>query len=156
MIGTSTAIRGFVITLASGILAATFIPLGIVFTILAGDEFPIALGLALLGVGLLSAVEALVFHRWGRRRTAAEAAARVSSARAQVITADHNWNSRVGARHPVKLTIDFGGRQHTRTLYVPSHLDWAPGEWIEVDYAHEDPANFIPVIPRGTVDRQGV
>ena len=133
MIGTSTAIRGFVITLVSGILAATFIPLGIVFTILAGDEFPIALGLTLLGIGLLSAIEAFVFHAIGRRRAAAEDAARVSAGRAQVVAVDHNWKlRRVGARQPGQAHASLDGRQYTRTLYVPSHLDWAPGEWIEI------------------------
>jgi hypothetical protein len=65
MIGTSTPIRGFVVSLASGIIAVTLIPLGIVFAVLEG-----LLGLIFLGVGVLCALAALLTLRAGRAQRA--------------------------------------------------------------------------------------
>ncbi len=140
MIGTSTAIEGFVVSLVSGILAATFIPLGMVFVFL---EPP--LGFIFLGVGMLCGLAALVTLRVGRARSAREEAARVSRGSAEVVEAKHNYYSQIGVRHPLKLTVELAGGRRTRTLYVPSHLDWKPGERIEVAFAPEDPGNFVPV-----------
>jgi hypothetical protein len=140
MIGTSTAIQGVVVSLVSGILAVTFIPLGIVFAFL---EPP--LGLIFIGVGVLCALAALFTLRVGRARSAREEAARISRGSGEVVEAKHNYHSRVGVRHPVKLTVELAGGRRTRTLYVPSHVDWKPGELIEVAFAPEDPGNFVPV-----------
>jgi hypothetical protein len=140
MIGTSTAIQGFVVSLVSGILAVTFIPLGIVFAFM---EPP--LGLTFLGVGVLFALGAAITLRAGRARNAREEAARVSHGTAEVVEAKHNYNSQIGVRHPVKLTVELAGGRRIRTLYVPSHLDWKPGERIEVAFAPADPGNFIPI-----------
>jgi hypothetical protein len=140
MIGTSTAIQGFVVSLVSGILAATFIPLGIVFVFLEPS-----LGFIFLGVGVLCGLAALLTLRAGRARTAREDAARVSRGSAEVVEAKHNYHSQIGVRHPLKLTVELAGGRRTRTLYVPSHLDWKPGERIEVAFAPEDPGNFVPV-----------
>jgi hypothetical protein len=140
MIGTSTAIRGLVVSLVTGILAVTFIPLGIVFAFMEP-----ALGLSFLGVGIVCALGAALTHRAGRARNAREEAARVSRGSAEVVEAKHNYNSQVGVRHPMKLTVELAGGRRTRTLYVPSHLDWKPGERIEVAFAPEDPGNFIPI-----------
>jgi hypothetical protein len=140
VIGTSTAIRGFVVSLVSGILAATFIPLGIVFVFL---EPP--LGLIFLGVGVLCGLASLLTLRAGRARSAREDAARVSRGSAEVVEAKHNYYSQIGVRHPLKLTVELAGGRRTRTLYVPSHVDWKPGERIEVAFAPEEPGNFVPV-----------
>jgi hypothetical protein len=140
MIGTSTAIRGFVVSLVSGILAVTLIPLGIVFALL---EPP--LGLIFLGAGVLCALAALLTLRAGRARSAREEAARVTRGSAQVVEAKHNYHSQIGVRHPVELTVELAGGHRTRKLYVPSHIDWKPGERIEVAFAPEDPGNFVPV-----------
>ncbi len=140
MIGTSTAIRGFVVSLVSGILAVTFIPLGVVFAFM---EPP--LGFIFLGVGALCALASLLIHRAGRARNAREETARVSRGSAQVVEAKHNYNSQIGVRHPMRLTVELAGGRRSRTLYIPSHLDWKPGERIEVAFAPEDPGNIIPV-----------
>jgi hypothetical protein len=141
MIGTSTEIRGVVVSLVGGILAVTFIPLGIAFAFM---EPP--LGFAFVGAGVVSALVALLTFRAGRARQGREEAARVSRGTAQVVEARHNYNSRVGVRHPVKLSVELAGARRSRQLYVPSHLDWKPGEPIEIAYAPEDPDNFVPVV----------
>lgn len=140
MIATSTAIRGFVVSLVSGILAVTFIPLGIVFAFLVPP-----LGFSFLGVGVLCALVSVLTHRAGRARSAREEAARVSRGDAVVVEVKHNYNSQVGVRHPVKVTVELAGGRRTRTLYVPSHLDWKPGERVAVAFAPDDPDNFVPV-----------
>ena len=132
--------RGFVPGLVSGILAVTFIPLGIVFSILQGT-----VGFVFLAVGLALAAIALVVFQSSRTRSARETAARVSQGSARVVEARHNYNSQIGVRHPVKLTVELAGGRHTRSLLVPSHVDWKPGEQIPVAYAPDDPANFVPV-----------
>jgi hypothetical protein len=141
MIGTGTWIRGFVVSLVSGILAATFIPLGILFVF-----FEPSLGFAFLGVGVVCGLAALLTHRAGRARTARDEAARTQRGTAEVVEATHNYNAHVGVRHPVKLTVELVGRR-TRTVYVPSQIVWKPGERIEVAYAPEDPDNFVPLDP---------
>lgn len=142
MIGTSTTIRGLVISLVSGILAVTFIPLGIVFAFLEPT-----LGLVFLGAGMLCGLAALLTLRAGRARGAREEAARTQRGSAEVVEAKHNYNSRIGVRHPVKLTVELAAGRRTRTLYVPSHIVWKPGERIEVVFAPEEPDNFVPVDP---------
>ncbi|MBE2318506.1 hypothetical protein DVA67_021170 [Solirubrobacter sp. CPCC 204708] len=129
----------FVIGLVSGIMAATLIPLGVTFLIVFG-----MLGLPFLIVGVIEAIVALVVFYGGRRRAAREEAARISHGTAQVVAAEHSWDTEVGARHPVKLTVALGGGEHTRALLVPSHVDWQPGQTIDVRYAPDDPANFVP------------
>ena len=47
------------------------------------------------------------------------------------MSAKHQWGTQVGARHPVKLTVDFAGGQYTRSLLIPGHLDWKPGEPVQ-------------------------
>jgi hypothetical protein len=145
MTGVSPAPSNFVVTLVLGITSVTFLPLGIVFTILAvAGDMPLALGLALLAIGAADAAFALYLFTSGRSRSRREEAARISHGTARVVEARHNWNSQVGARHPLKLTVELGGGQHTRDLLVPSHVDWQPGQTVAVTYAPEDPANFLP------------
>jgi hypothetical protein len=127
----------FIVGLVCGITAVTFIPLGIVFSIVFGT-----LGLVFLAIGLIDAAVAAVLLRSGRDKGAAE---RISHGTAQVVGAQHSWGTQVGARHPVKLTVDFAGGQYTRSLLVPGHIDFKPGEVISVTYAPSDPANFVPV-----------
>jgi len=132
--------RGFVPTLVGGILAVTFIPLGIVFSIVFG-----ALGFIFLAVGLVLATASGIAFARGRAHAAREEAARVSHGTATVVEAKHNYNSQIGVRHPLKLTVDLAGGRHTRSLLVVSHIDFKPGETVEVAYAPDDPANFLPV-----------
>ena len=130
----------FVLGLVSGITAVTFIALGVVFSIVFGT-----LGLVFLAVGVLDAIVAAVVFGRGRRGGAREEAARISYGTAQVVEAKHSYGTQVGARHPVKLTVSLAGGQHTRTLLVPSHIDWKPGAPVDVRFAPDDPANFVPV-----------
>ena len=127
----------FLVGLVCGITAVTFIPLGIVFSIVFGT-----LGLVFLAVGLADAAVAAVLLSRGRDKGEA---ARISHGTAQVVSAKHQWGTQVGARHPVKLTVDFAGGQYTRSLLIPGHLDWKPGEPVQVRFAPEDPANFVPI-----------
>jgi hypothetical protein len=147
MILTDTAVRGVVVSLVCGILAVTFVPLGIVFTILGQttDQPFTFIGLPFLGVGLLLCVVAFVARRRGRRRDAAEAAARISHGVAEIVEAVPNPYSRVGARYPMRLAVALAGGKYRRTLYVPFTCSWRPGDRIEVAYAPDNPANFVPV-----------
>lgn len=130
----------FILGLVCGITAATFIPLGITFLIVFGT-----MGAVFLAIGVVDAVIALVVLSGRRSRDAREAAARISHGNAQVVSAEHSYGTQVGARHPVKLTVDFSGRHYTRSLLVPGHVDWKPGESIAVTFAPSDPANWVPV-----------
>lgn len=127
----------FIVGLVSGITAVTFIALGVVFSFVFG-----AIGFVLLAFGVFDAIVAAVIFTRGRDKGAA---ARISHGTAEVVSARHSWNTQVGGRHPVKLTVDFAGGQHTRSLLVPSHIDWKAGESVAVSYEPTDPANFIPV-----------
>ena len=130
----------FVVGLVTGITAVTFITLGVVFSIVFGT-----LGLVFLAVGVLDAIVAAVVFTRGRRGGARDEAARISHGTAQVVDAKHSWGTQIGTRHPVKLTVDLAGGQHTRSLLIPGHIDWKPGETVEVKFAPDNPANFVPV-----------
>ncbi|MDA0178938.1 hypothetical protein OJ997_01430 [Solirubrobacter phytolaccae] len=130
----------FILGLVSGIMAVTFIGLGIVFSFTFGT-----LGIALLAFGVLDAIVALVVFSRARATGAREAVARISHTTARVVEAAHSWGTNIGNRHPVKLTVDLAGGRHTRTLLVPSHIDWKAGEPVDVKFAPDDPANFLPV-----------
>jgi hypothetical protein len=149
MIRTDTSVRGFVVSLVGGILAATSLPLGIVFLIIGvasddGNVFQLA-GIGLLAMGVVEGGVALVFRRRAKARDAAETAARVSHARARVLEATLNPYSRVGALSPMKLAVELGGGRQARTIYVPATTSWQPGTEIQVAYAPDDPGNFVPL-----------
>lgn len=127
----------FILGLVCGITAATFIPLGIVFAIVFGP-----MGLIFLALGVIDAIIALVVFRRGRDTGQA---ARISHGNAQVVSAKHSYGTKVGTRHPVELTVDFAGGQYSRSLLVPGHIDWKPGEMVGVSFAPDNPANFVPV-----------
>jgi hypothetical protein len=149
MIRTDTSVRGFVVSLVGGILAVTFLPLGIVFVILGltlDDQSAFQyVGLGLLALGVVEGGVALVFRRRAKARDAAETAARISHARARVLEARLNPYSRVGALSPMKLAVELGGGRHARTVYVPVTTSWQPGTEIQVMYAPDNPGNFVPL-----------
>jgi hypothetical protein len=149
MIRTDTAVRGFVVTLVTGILAATFLPLGIAFTVIGLVSEPFAflvLGVIFVFVGIDMAILALWWRGRMRRREAAESAARTSRTSARVLEAVANPYSRVGSLSPVKLAVELGGGRHARTVYVAPTTNWQPGMAIDVAYAPMDPDNFVPVL----------
>jgi hypothetical protein len=153
MIRTDTSVRGFVVTLVSGILAATSVPLGIVFLVLGlvqdDQEAFKLLGVILVVVGVVETTVALVWRRRAKARDEAERTARTSRTRARVVDASLNPYSRVGTLSPMKLAVELAGGQRVRTVYVPATTSWAPGSEIDVAYAPMDPDNFVPVQPLG-------
>ena len=149
MIRTDTSVRGFVVTLVTGILAVTFLPLGIAFAIIGAVSEPEAffvLGLIFAFVGIDLAIVAVVFRGRAKRRDAEEAAARTSRTSAQVVEASLNPYSRVGTLNPMKLAVDLAGGRRARTVYVPPTTNCQAGMSIEVAYAPMDPDNFVPVV----------
>src|ERR1044072_1260553 len=127
MIRTDTAVRGFVVTLVTGILAATFLPLGIAFTIIGAVSEPEAflyLGVIFAFVGIDMATFALIWRGRAKRRDAEESAARTSRTSARVLEAQPNPYSRVGTLSRVKLAIELAGGRRARTAYVPPTTNW--------------------------------
>jgi hypothetical protein len=152
MYRTDTAVKGFVVTLVTGILAVTFLPLGIAFAIIGFVAEPSAfkpLGLIFVGVGVVLVLLAMASRRRARRRDAAEESARTSRTQARVVEASLNPYSRVGSLNPMKLTVELAGGRRARTVYVPTVTNWQPGTDIDVAYAPLDPDNFVPVQPLG-------
>lgn len=152
MFRTDTAVKGFVVTLVTGILATTFLPLGITFAIIGFVSEPAAfkpLGLIFVAAGVVFALVAVLARRAGKRRDAEETAARTSRTTAQVLEASLNPYSRVGALSPMRLAVDLAGGRRSRTVYVPPTIGWQAGMEIEVAYAPMDPDNFVPVQPLG-------
>jgi hypothetical protein len=149
MIRTDTAVRRFVVTLVTGILAVTFLPLGIAFAIIGAVSEPEAfflLGLIFAFVGLDLATFAIWWRAQAKRRDVEESAARTSRVSARVLAADINPYSRVGTLNPVKLEVEWGSGRRARTVYVPPTTSWQPGTAIDVAYAPADPDNFVPVL----------
>jgi hypothetical protein len=145
---TGTAVRGVVAALVAGILAVTFLPLGIAFAILgaAGSEEAFApLGLSFVVAGAALGLVAWLSRRAGKRREAAETAARISRGTAQVLEARLNPYSRVGTRNPMKLAVQLAGARVERTLYVAPTTAYEPGRSIQVAFAPNDPSNFVPL-----------
>jgi hypothetical protein len=148
MIRTDTDVRGFVVTLVTGILAATFLPLGIAFAIIGLVSEPeafLVLGVIFAFVGLDMATFAFIWRARTKRRDAEESAARTSRASARVLSAKLNPYSRVGTLNPLKLSVDLGGAPRARTVYVPPTMTWHEGTAIDVAYAPENPENFVPL-----------
>jgi hypothetical protein len=148
MIRTDTSVRGFAVTLVTGILAATFLPLGIAFAIIGvagGPDAFFLLGLIFTFVGIDMTVFAFVWRGRAKARESAESAARVSHARARVLEASINPYSRVGNLSPLKLAVELGGGRQARTVYVPPTMSWQPGSEITVAYAPDNPSNFVPL-----------
>ncbi|MBE2318503.1 hypothetical protein DVA67_021155 [Solirubrobacter sp. CPCC 204708] len=138
---TGTAVRGFVGALVAGILASTFVPLGVTFTIVG----PATLGIALLALGLGFAATAPVLALLGRRRDARERDARTERTTAIVLEATLDQHSRVGVRHPLRLAVNIAGARAARTLFVPSWIGYTPGTAIQVAFAPNNPDNFLPL-----------
>ncbi|MDA0169175.1 hypothetical protein OJ998_08775 [Solirubrobacter taibaiensis] len=130
----------FVLGLVTGITSITFIALGVVFSIVFGT-----FGLIFLAIGLLDAAVAAFVLLGGRKRRASDEAARISHGTAQIVSADQQLHVRVNDRHPVKLTVNLAGGQYTQSLLAPAHITWQPGEPVDVRYAPDNPANFVPI-----------
>ena len=136
--------------LLTGILAAVFLPLGIVFTVtgLVADDVDrgepegflyAGLPLALLGAGLAAAFVALL------RRERARRARRTARATAEVVQARMNTGIRSSGRFATALTVRFApaGTVTTQVMWDPM-TPLQPGDAIEVRYDPADPASFEP------------
>jgi hypothetical protein len=138
--------------LLSGILAVTFLPLGIAFTVIGlvvdhpdsgSPEAFLYVGLPLLFVGFDCAVVFLVsWRREAGRRRRRRAGVRTA---AEVVAADVMQGVRVGSSLAVKLTVRVGGANVTRTVL---RSPWEPvrvGDRVEIVYDPSEPANFETV-----------
>lgn len=136
---TSTKVHGFVTSLTAAILGVTLIPLGVAFLSMS------ALGPAFLGAGMACAAISVAAFALGRARDSRLDAARTAQESATVLEAEMRWHSRVGAHHPLRLSVHLAGRRHTRTLYVLPNYTYEPGSRIRVAFAPSDPGNFLPL-----------
>ena len=136
--------------LVSGILAAVFLPLGLVFTVigLVADDVDrgepagflyVGLPLALAGVGFAIAF-ALLTRRARRRK-----ARRTQRASAEVVDAHLNTGVRSSGKFALRLTVRFdpAGTRTTTVMWNPL-IPIQAGDRIEVLYDPADPANFEP------------
>ena len=138
--------------LVFGILAATFIPLGVVFTVigLTADEVdsgsPEAFaytGIPVLLVGLALGGAFLVLWRKERARRARRRAG--LRAQAEIVSADVNWHVRVNGRPSLKLTVRFApAGTVSGTFLAGGDYSLRTGDAIEVLYDPAEPANFEP------------
>ena len=132
--------------LLTGILAAVFLPLGIVFTVigLVSDDAFLPVGLPLAAVGVGFAVAFVVLMRQARRRKAR----RTQRVSAEVLDARVNHGVQLNAKRQLTLTVRFPAAGE-----VTGKFFWYPsipvGERIDVLYDPDEPANFEPVDPTG-------
>jgi uncharacterized protein DUF3592 len=138
--------------LVLGILAATFIPLGVAFTVigLTADEvdrgspeaFAYA-GIPILVVGLALGGAFLVLWRKERVRRARRRAG--LRAQAEIVSADVNWHVRVNGRPSLKLTVRFApAGTVSGTFLAGGDYSLRTGDAIDVLYDPAEPANFEP------------
>lgn len=139
--------------LLTGILAAVFLPLGVVFTLiglLAEDvdrgepEGFLYAGLPIAAVGAAFAIAFVVLMRRERGRRAR----RTQQASAEVLEASINHGVQLNTKRQLTLTVRFPAAGE-----VTGKFFWYPsipvGEQIEVRYDPDEPANFEPVDPTG-------
>jgi hypothetical protein len=146
-----------VVRLLLGILAVTFLPLGIAFVVvgLTVDEpdrgQPEAFlysGIAFTAVGAALAIGFVVmWRREAERRRRRREGLRTT---AEIVRAQFNPSVRVNGRLALKLTVRFAtagtpdGTVTTTVLAAPSNHP-TEGERIEIVYDPAEPSNFEPV-----------
>ena len=139
--------------LLTGILAAVFLPLGIVFAVigLVADDVDrgdpkafLYLGIPLALAGAALAVAFVVLSRKERERKAR----RTAQASAEVLAANINHGVQLNAKRQLELTVRFPAAGELSGTFF-----WFPsipiGDRIDVRYDPDDPANFEPVDPTG-------
>jgi hypothetical protein len=155
--GASEYAQAVAFRLTLGILAVTFVPLGVVFVVLGlvVDEPDRGRPEAFLYVGAPLALAGLAFTvafilPW--RREAARRLSRRQGVRtkAEVVRADVNWRVRLNGRPALRLTVRFPAASTSDgtvsgTFLAGAGHDLAPGDWIDIIYEPADPSNFEPV-----------
>jgi hypothetical protein len=140
-----------VLRLVFGILALTFLPLGVIFTVIGltvdevdeGDPKVFAyIGIPLLVVGLGFAIAFFVLWRKERARRARRRAG--LRARAEIVSADVNWKVRVNGKPALRLTVRWGDTTASGTFLAGGDYSLRTGDTIEVLYDPADPTNFEP------------
>jgi hypothetical protein len=141
-----------VLRLVSGILAVTFLPLGLAFVVVGlvvdkpdsgSPEAFVYVGIPLALAGVACAVVFVV--QWRRERARRARRRQGLRARAEVVEADVNWSVRVNGRPALRLTVRFAGAGTVGgTFLVGPGPAPAPGESIDVLYDPADPSNFEP------------
>ena len=144
------------IRLLSGILAVTFLPLGLAFVVVGlvvdeprsgTPEAFLYVGAALAAVGLVLAVVFLVARgREAERRRRRQAGTRTQ---AEVVTSRVNRGMRVNGSPALELTVRFAAAGTVSGTFFIGPTDGpTEGAWIDVLYDPGDPSNFEPVGPR--------
>jgi hypothetical protein len=141
-----------VLRLTTGILAVTFLPLGLVFVVLGlvvdepdrGEpETFIYVGAPLAVAGAVCAVIfTVLWRREAARRRRRRQGLRTS---AEIVSAHVNWAVRVNGRPALRLTVRFAPAGTVSGTFVAANDSLAPGDRIEVMYDPLDPSNFEPV-----------
>ncbi len=143
--------------LLSGILAATFLPLGVTFVVVGlvvdhpdrGRPMAfvyIGVPFALAGLGLAIAFVVLQYREVGRRRRRRQGL----RAAAEVVRADINWHVRVNGRPMLRLSVRLPGAISgdgivSGTFAVGDGPMPTQGTRMDVLYDPSDPSNFEPV-----------
>jgi len=146
-----------VLRLATGILAAVFLPLGLAFVVVGlvvdkpdrGEPeafLYIGAGLAVVGLAFVLAFGVLWRKEAARRRRRREGL----RTKAEVVRAEENWSIRVNDKPALNLTVRFAGAGTsdgtvTGTFFRGARYGLAPGDWIDIVYEPADPSNFEPV-----------
>jgi len=140
-----------VLRLVFGILALTFVPIGVIFTVIGltvdevdeGDPQVFAyIGIPMLVVGLGFA--GAFFVRWRKERARRARRRAGLRARAEIVSADVNWSVRVNGKPALKLTVRFGDTTASGTFLAGGDFSLRTGDTIEVLYDPAEPSNFEP------------
>jgi hypothetical protein len=144
-------IPSVVLRLVFGILALTFVPIGVIFTVigLTVDEVDegdpqafVYIGIPILAVGLGFAGAFFVLWRKDRARRARRRAG--LRARAEILSANVNRSVRVNGKPALKLTVRFGDTTASGTFLAGGDYSLRTGDTIEVLYDPAEPTNFEP------------
>jgi hypothetical protein len=138
--------------LLCGILAAVFVPLGVVFTLVGLlDEHPdrgspraflyIGIPIAAAGFALLTTFLVLWRREAARRRRRRQGL----RAGAEVVSAELNWRVRVNGRPLLTLTVRLADATVSGDFVLRHWPPPDPGTRIDVVYDPANPANFEPV-----------
>jgi hypothetical protein len=138
-----------ILRVLTGILAVTFLPLGLVFVVLGlaldepDSEVFLYIGGPLAVAGLaFTAAFAVLWRREAARRRRRRQGLRT---KAEIVSANVNWSVRVNGRPALRLTVRFPAAGTVSGTFLAGLGRPAPGEWIDIAYDPAEPSNFEPV-----------